>query len=289
MALLAQVAVNSLIAGATYALLGMGFTLIYGTVKFVHMTHGVFAAMGGYMVFYLVKSLGWNMWVGIAVGIIVAGLFGWLSEKFVYSSLRRRRASTLVMFIASLGLFTALQSFIAILFTSQLQTLPESPFGGRIWEIAGTAITSTQILIIFVTALVYVGLRLFLDLTKFGKAVKAVSDDEEVAKIVGINTERVVSFIFFLGSALAGLAGILVGFDTGVHPTMGLLALLEAAVSAIIGGLGNLFGSVIGGFLLAFVENFGVMKIANEWRGAIAMGVLLLFLLFKPEGIFGKR
>ena len=119
----------------------------------------------------------------------------------------------------------------------------------------------------------------------FGKSVRAVSDDEEVAKIVGINTERVIGWIFFIGSAVAGLAGILVGFDTGIQPTMGLNLLLKGIIAAIVGGVGNIWGALLGAILLGFVENFGIWKISGEWKDAIAFVLLILFLIFRPKGI----
>ncbi|MCX6715691.1 MAG: branched-chain amino acid ABC transporter permease, partial [Candidatus Taylorbacteria bacterium] len=124
--------------------------------------------------------------------------------------------------------------------------------------------------------------------TMFGKAVKAVGDDEEVAKIVGINTPRIIGWVFGIGSAIAGLAGILVGFDTGIEPTMGLSLLLKGVIASIIGGIGNVYGGVLGAFLLGFIENFGIWKISGEWKDAIAFAVLILFLLFRPQGILRR-
>jgi len=128
-------------------------------------------------------------------------------------------------------------------------------------------------------------LILLLYKTKFGKAVRAINDDEEVAKIVGINTNKIIGYVFFIGSAIAGLAGILVGFDTGIEPTMGLNLLIKCVIASIVGGVGNIYGGVLGAFLLGFVENFGIWKISGEWKDAIAFGLLILFLIFRPRGI----
>ena len=133
-----------------------------------------------------------------------------------------------------------------------------------------------------------VGLVLLLKYTMFGKAIKAVSDDEEVAKIVGINTNKIISYVFFIGSAIAGLGGILVGFDTGIEPTMGFALLLKGVIAAIIGGVGSIYGALIGAFLLGFVENFGIWQISGEWKDAIAFILLILFLIFRPRGIMNK-
>jgi branched-chain amino acid transport system permease protein len=133
-----------------------------------------------------------------------------------------------------------------------------------------------------------VAIGLIFRYTIFGKAVKAIGDDEEVSKIVGINTEKIIGWVFFIGSAIGGLAGILIGFDTGIEPTMGLSLLLKGVIACIIGGIGNVYGGVLGAFLLAFIENFGIWQISGEWKDAIAFIVLILFLLFRPRGILRK-
>ena len=152
----------------------------------------------------------------------------------------------------------------------------------------GGVITQTQ-LITLITALVIMAvIAMVFRYTLFGKAIKAIGDDEEVSKIVGINTEKIIGKVFFIGSAIGGLAGILIGFDTGIEPTMGLSLLLKGVIASIIGGIGNVYGGVIGAFFLAFVENFGIWKISGEWKDAIAFGVLILFLLWRPQGILRK-
>jgi len=286
--ILPQLIVNIIIAGAIYALVALGFNLIYGATKFFNLAHGVIAAVGGYAVFYFAKTLGWNVYLAVIIGVLLAGIAGYGLDKFVYLPLRKRKASNMVLLVASLGAFTAIQAVIAILFTSQFKTLSYSVGTQRIFEIFDGVITQTQLIILMSVALITAGLILLLYKTRFGKAVRAMSDDEEVAKIVGINTNRIIGRIFFIGSAIAGLAGILVGFDTGIEPTMGLGLLLKGVIASIIGGVGNIYGGVMGAFLLGFVENFGIWKISGEWKDAIAFALLIVFLLFRPKGIMNK-
>ncbi len=283
-----QLVMNSIIAGAVYTLIALGFNLIYGATRFFNLAHGVMAAIGGYAVFYFAKTLGWNLYLSIAIGIIIAGLIGYLMDKIVYRPLRKRKASNMVLLVASLGAFTAIQAIIAILFTSQFQTLSRNTGGQKIYEIAGGVITQTQLIILICGIAIMAGLALLLKYAMFGKAIRAISDDEEVAKIVGINTNKIIGYVFFMGSAIAGLAGILVGFDTGIEPTMGMGLLLKGVIASIIGGIGNIYGGVLGAFLLGFVENFGIWKISGEWKDAIAFGLLIIFLLFRPQGIIKK-
>lgn len=287
MEILPQLILNSIIAGAIYMMVALGFNLIYSTVKFFDLGYGALTTVGGYMVFLFYKKLGLDLSLSIGLGILITGSIGYLINKFIYKKLRDRKASNMVMLVASLGILTVLQAVIAMIFTSQFQTLSAGG-NSRVFEIAGAVITEVQF-IILVTGLLIAGvLSLVLKKTLFGKAVSAVSDDEEVSKIVGINTNKIIGAVFFIGSMIAGLAGIFVGFDTGIEPTMGMHLLLKGVIASIIGGIGNIYGGVLGAFLLGFVENFGIWKISGEWKDAIAFGLLIVFLLFRPSGILRK-
>lgn len=288
MDIIPQLVVNSLIAGAIYTLVALGFNLIYGATKFFNLVHGVMAAIGGYAVFYFAKTLGLNVYVAIIFGVVLAGFVGFGLDKFVYLPLRKRKASSMVLLVASLGVMTALQAVIAILFSSQFKTLSQYVGAQKLFEVFGGVITQTQIVMLLVAALVMAGLVLLLYKTQFGKAVRAISDDEEVARIVGINTNKIIGYVFFIGSAIAGLVGILIGFDIGIEPTMGLSLLLKGVIASIVGGVGNIYGGVLGAFLLGFVENFGIWKISGEWKDAIAFALLIGFLIFRPRGIMNK-
>ena len=285
MSILPQLIANSLIAASTYALVALGFNLIYATTKFFNLAHGAMAVVGGYAVFFLLGTFtGINVVFAVIIGALLAGFLGWALDRAVYVPLRKRKASNMVMLVASLGAFTVIQAVIAMLFTSQFQTLSNFA-GGKVYSIGGAAITGTQVIIFFAALMIMIGLLVLLKKTMFGKAVRAVSDDEEVAKIVGINTERIIGWVFFVGSAIAGLAGVLVGFDTGIQPTMGMNLLLKGVIAAIVGGIGSVWGAVAGALLLGFAENFGIWKISGEWKDAIAFGLLIIFLIFRPQGV----
>ena len=283
-----QLVANSIIAGSVYALVGLGFTLIYGAVRFFDLGYGVFTAVGGYTVFFLSKMLGLPVLPSVVLGVLVAGLLGFVVNIIVYKPIRKRGASNLVLLVASLGVLTMLQAVIAILFTSQFQTLSQNIVEQRTYNIFGGIITEIQVIILLSAFGVMIALALLLKKTKFGKAVRAISDDEEVAKTIGINTGKIIGYVFFIGSASAGLAGILIGFDTGIEPTMGLALLLKGVIAAIIGGVGNIYGAVLGAFLLGFVENFGIWQISGEWKDAIAFILLTVFLIFRPQGILPR-
>lgn len=287
MNVISQIILNSIIAGAIYTLVAISFNLIYGVTKFFNLAHGMIAIVGGYTTFYFSKILDLNIYIAIILGIISSGLIGYSLDKLIFLPLRKRKASNMVLLVASLGAMTSLQGIIAILFSNQFRTL--SNMGEqRIFEFFGGAITQTQLIIILTAFLVTIGLLLILYKTDFGKAVRAISDDEEVARIIGINTNKIIGYVFFIGSAIAGLAGILVGFDTGFEPIAGLNLLLKGVISSIVGGMGDVYGGILGSFLLGFLENFGIWKISGEWKDAIAFALLITFLIFRPQGIINK-
>ena len=288
MEILPQLIINSIIAGSIYALLAMSFNLIFGTTKFFNFVHGSYAVIGGYAVFYLSKMVGLPVFWAMLIGIATAGAAGFVFDKAISLPLRKRKSTNLVKLVASIGLFTVIQAIVAILFTSQFQTLSNSSTTQKIYQISSGVITQTQVIMFLSAVMIFAGLILILKFTLFGKAINALSDDEEVAKIVGINTNKIISYVFLIGAAIAGWAGILVGFDTGVEPTMGLHLFLKGVIAAVVGGVGSVSGGFLGGFVLGFVENFGIWKISSEWKDAIAFGLLIIFLLFRPSGIIKK-
>lgn len=285
-----QLTINSLVASAIYVFIALSFNLIYGTSRFFNLAHGAIAIVGGYGVFLFGSLLGLNVFISIILGVLLAGLVGFLLEKIIYLNLRKRKASVMILLVASLGAMTMIQALLQILFGSQFKSLGNVLSVAQTYSLFGLggSITKTQIIIIILAGLVSVGLILFINKTLFGKAVKAISDDEEVAKIVGINTNKIIGYVFFLGSAIAGLGGALIGFDTGLEPFLGLKLLLKGVIAAIIGGAGSLSGAVIGSLLLGFVENFGIWPLSAEWKDTVAFLLLIIFLIFRPKGIMNK-
>jgi branched-chain amino acid transport system permease protein len=282
MTIFRQLLLNGLNAGALYALVAVGFTLIYRTTKFFNLTHGAMVTVSAYTVFYLATH-GLGLYLAGAIGVLVAGSVGFALEKIVYLPLRRRRASNMVLLVASLGGLTMLQAAIAMLFTSQGKVL-ESGIP-PIYDVFGGVVTLTQVQIMVSAIAITVALSLVIKYTRFGEAVEAISDDAEVAAIAGIRTDRVIGYVFFIGSAIAGLAGFLVGIQAGIDPRMGMGLLLKGVISAIVGGLGSLRGAFLGAFVVGLVENFGIWKLPTVWKDAIAFGLLIAFLLVRPRGI----
>ena len=289
MDMLTQIIFNSLIAGAIYALVALGFNLIYGATKFFNFAHGSIAVAGGYATFYFNKILGVDVYLSVLLGIFCAGFLGYISDKLVFSPLRKKKSSHMIFMVASLGILIVIQAIISLIFTSEFQTLSNSLTSSKKYIFLTGIITQTQ-LILFLSALLIMGLLvLVLKKTMLGKTISAISDSEEIAKNIGINSNRVISYVFVIGSAIAGVAGIFVGFDTGISPTMGMSLLLKGVIASIIGGVGNVYGGVLAAFMLGLIENFGVWNFSGQWKDAISFAVLILFLLFRPQGMFGKK
>jgi len=284
-----QIALNAIIAGAIYSLVAIGFTLIYSVARFFDLGYGALAVVGGYTVYYFYNILGVQLIPAIILGVVFAAVLGVLIETFLYRPLRARKSSNTVMLVASLGVLTVVQAIVAMIFTSQFQTLSRAGSETQVYSIFGGMITETQLVILATALLIMTGLVLVLRFSLFGKAIRAIADDEEVANIVGINAKRIMAYVFIIGSAIAGLAGIGTGFDTGLQPTIGFSLLLKAVVASIIGGIGSIYGAVLGAFLLAIIENLGAWQFSGEWKDAIAFAVLIAFLLFRPQGILGKK
>ncbi len=288
MSIIPQLIVNSIIASALYALIALGFNLIYSTTKFFNLAHGAFAVVGGYTAFTLISDAGWPLLPSLIAGVAIAGIVGFALDKIIFLPLRKRKASTMVLLVASLGAFTVIQALVAIFFTSEFHTIAHDGTLTRLYTIGSAVITQTQTVMVAAAVIITACLAMFLNPTRVGKSIKAVSDDEEVSTIIGIKTDAVMNAVFVIGASIAGLAGVLVGLDTGIEPTMGMNLLLGGVIAAIIGGIGNIYGSLLGALLLGFVENFGIWKISSEWKSAIAFSLLILFLIFRPQGILKK-
>lgn len=283
-----QLLVNGIIAGSIYALIAIGFTVIYRTVKFFHFAHGVVYTAGAYFAYTLIISLHLNFALSFFLAIILAGLLGVVIDRCVYLPLRKRNASNLIFLLASFGVVIFIQNLIQLIYGAQILTIRTGPVKEG-HHFLGAVITDIQILILAVSIILMIFIWFFIQRTKKGKAMRAVSDDPIAANVVGINPEKIILTSFAIGSALAGAAGILISFETNIEPTMGFSALLKGVIACIIGGIGNIPGAVLGGFFLGLAENLGIWKISAGWKDCIAFVILIIFLLIRPGGLLGTK
>jgi branched-chain amino acid transport system permease protein len=283
-----QLLINGLIAGAIYSLVSSGFALIYSICKFVHFAHGSVIALSAYFLYFLFSMLGLNFWLSVFLSIIFASLLGFLIDKIIYKQLRKRKASNTILLMASVALLIFFESLILLLFGADVKTIGYIKISKGI-EIFNAIITPLQIVIIIVSIILLISLFLFMKKTKIGKAMRAVADNKDVAEVVGISAERIYSWSFIIGSLIAGIAGILVGLEQNLEPTMGTNLMIKGFTAAIIGGIGSVPGSILGSFLLGLVENFGIWFLPSGYKDAIAFIILFIFLLFRPQGILGVK
>jgi branched-chain amino acid transport system permease protein len=288
MFVLNQIFINGLIAGAIYALVASGFSLIYSTCKFVHFAHGAVISLTAYFLFFLFSISGLNFWLSIIFALIFSVLVGWLMNKIVYEKFRKRKTSSTILLIASFALLILLESLILMLFGADIKTIGYIKISKGL-EFLGAIITPLQIIIVGASIFLLIFLWFFMKKTKIGKAMRAVSDNKDVAEIVGISSEKIYSWVFAVGSLIAGVSGILVGLEQNLEPMMGGNLMIKGFTAAIIGGIDSVPGAILGSFLLGFAENFGIWFLPSGYKDAIAFIILFIFLLFRPQGILSIK
>lgn len=283
-----QILINGLIAGSIYALVASGFSIIYSTCKFVHFAHGTTVIFAGYFLYYFYSLLGLDFYLACLLTLIATIILGLLTNYFVYRPLRRRKASPSILLIASVALLILFESLIQILFGADVKTI------GFIETSKGIAIgtgliTPLQIVIVLVAIALFIFLTIFMKKTKIGKAMRAVSDNKNVAEIVGISAEKIYTWSFAISSAIAAIAGILIALEQNLEPSMGTGLMVKGFAGAIIGGIGSIPGAVVGSYFLGLVENFGIWFLPSGYKDAIAFVILFIFLLIRPNGIFSIK
>jgi branched-chain amino acid transport system permease protein len=305
---LLQHLINGLAAGTIYALVALGYTMVYGVLRLINFAHGDVMMVGvfvGYAVAFLLGAdasspLGAVVVFAAAMG--ACAVLGWLIERFAYRPLREK--PRLTSLITAIGISFALSYGFQLdgqvtLGGTSYTLLPgaaarrfPSIIPPKEWLVFGdhdVIVWNWQVLSLAIAVALMVGLQVLVFRTRFGKAMRAVSHDHKVAGLLGIPVDRVISITFMLGSALAAGAGILYAIkDKSVQPLMGMYVGLKAFVAAVIGGIGNLPGAVVGGLLLGLCEEFVVGYTASSWRDAVAFGFLIAVLLVRPAGLFGK-
>ncbi|MDR1509387.1 MAG: branched-chain amino acid ABC transporter permease [Synergistaceae bacterium] len=287
---------SGLAVGSIYALIAIGYTMVYGILFFVNFAHGDVYMFGTYCAFFIftaflgIDAAGEITIMKFIVGLIPAmaacAVIGVLLERLVYRPIRK--GSRLSAMISALGASLFLCNGAMYLFGSQTRPMPKL-FAGQFLTIGNTIISYIQITIFVLSLILMLVLHLFIKRTKLGKAIRAVSDDQRAAVLMGINMDYAISATFAIGSALAGAAGILVGIYYGaVYPTMGAVAGLKAFTAAILGGIGSIPGAMFGGIVLGLIESLGGAYISFGYRDAIAFCVLIIVLWLMPTGILRK-
>ena len=269
-------------------MVALGFAVIYRTVKFFHLAHGVVYTSGAYIGYTLAVQLKLPIILAFLLAMPLSAFLGVLIERIVYHPLREKKASNLILLLASFGVFIFIQNLIQLIYGAQTLSLRTGPVKEG-YAIFSAVITSVQITILITSIVLMIALWFFVMKTKLGKAMRAVSDDPVAANIVGINPEKIIMISFALGSALAGAAGFLIGLETNLEPTMGFSMILKGIIASIVGGIGSIPGAMIGGVFIGLSENIGIAWLPSAWKDVIVYIILIIFLLVKPHGFLGIK
>lgn len=283
-----QFLANGVITGLEYSLIAIGFAAIYQTTRFFHFAHGAVYTFGAYLGYLFAIQAGLDRIISFPLACIVTASLGVALELGVYRPMRKRDATDLTLLIASLGVYVVLQNVISMVWGDDTKTLRT----GEVVEghlILGARITNTQIAIIVTSISLMVLMSVTLTHTKFGKSLRALANDPDLARLSGINSDRYILYTFAIGSFLAAIASIMITFDTDMTPTMGFNALLMAVTAVIVGGVDSLPGAALGGLMTGLAQNLGVAVLPSQWQDTIAFVILILFLLFRPYGILGRK
>jgi branched-chain amino acid transport system permease protein len=288
-----QQLINGLSLGSIYALIALGYTMVYGILKFINFAHGEVFMLGAFAGFYLARFFNITepslpgFLIIIILSMIATSVIGVVIEKLAYKPLRR--SSKLTVLITAIGVSLFLQYSGQLIFGPDPKSFP-TLIENVSFNVIGATIGSNQIVVLAAAILLMFMLKIIVMNTKLGTAIRAVSNNMTAASLMGININNVISFTFVLGSSLAGAAGILYGINyPSIDPLMGLLPGLKAFVAAVLGGIGNFPGAAVGGIIIGLVETFTVGYLSPTYRDAIAFAILIIILLVKPTGIFGSR
>ncbi len=279
--------INGISLGSVYAIIALGYTMVYGIAKMLNFAHGDVIMVGGYMAFCASNYLGWNAFLCVVFSMLVCTLLGIVIERLAYKPLRS--ASSLAVLITAIGVSYFLQNAALLIWTSNTKSFPDLFKLGTI-SLGGVQISGITLVTILTCIVIMIGLTLFINNTKVGKAMRAVSEDRGAAQLMGINVNATISMTFAIGSGLAAIAGVLLctSYPT-LMPTTGAMPGIKAFTAAVFGGIGSIPGAMLGGILLGIIEIFGKAYISTQLSDAIVFAVLIIVLIVKPTGLLGKK
>ncbi|RSJ22769.1 High-affinity branched-chain amino acid transport system permease protein LivH [Streptococcus intermedius] len=282
-----QQLVNGLILGSVYALLALGYTMVYGIIKLINFAHGDIYMMGAFMGYFLINSLHLNFFLALILAMIGTAALGVLVEFLAYRPLRN--STRIAALITAIGVSFFLEYVMVYFVGANTRSFPQVIETVR-YSFGPISLTNIQLMILTVSLILMVLLQVIVQKTKMGKAMRAVSVDSDAAQLMGINVNRTISFTFALGSALAGAAGVLIAlYYNSLEPLMGMTPGLKSFVAAVLGGIGIIPGAALGGFVIGLLETFATAFGMSDFRDAIVYGILILILLVRPAGILGKN
>ena len=278
---------NGLILGSVYALLALGYTMVYGIIKLINFAHGDIYMIGAFMGYYLINTLHLNFFVALILSMIGTAILGVVIEFLAYRPLRN--STRIAALITAIGVSFLLEYGMVFFVGANTRSFPQVIKTVR-YTLGPISISNIQRMILGISILLLVGLQFIVQKTKMGKAMRAVSVDSDAAQLMGINVNRTISFTFALGSALAGAAGVLIAlYYNSLEPLMGMTPGIKSFVAAVLGGIGIIPGAALGGFVIGLLETFATAVGLSDFRDAIVYAILIIILLVRPAGILGKN
>lgn len=283
-----QQIINGISLGSIYALIALGYTMVYGIIKLINFAHGDVFMIGAFVGFYAITALGLGFFPALLLAMLVCAIFGVLIERIAYKPLRN--ATRIAALITAIGVSLFIEYTTIFFRGAQPVAYPAQLIPSKKFEVLGVIIDSQSILILGVSLSLMVILQLIVHHTKVGKAMRAVSYDAEAARLMGISVDQTISATFAIGSSLAGAAGVIFGlYYIKIEPLMGIIPGIKAFVAAVLGGIGIIPGAMVGGLLLGLLEALVSAAGYSLWRDGVVFVVLILILIFKPAGLFGKN
>lgn len=284
---LIQQLVNGLSLGAIYALIALGYTMVYGIIKLINFAHGDVMMVGAFVGFFAVTILGTNIFVAMLAAMLLCAILGIIIDRVAYRPLRN--STRIASLITAIGVSFLLEYLTIFLIGPNQKVFPEAAFNVKAYHVSGLSILNKDVFVFVSAVALMLILQYIIKYTKTGKAMRAVSLDMEAAVLMGISVDKTISITFAIGSALAAAAGVMVGvYYNTINPLMGIIPGLKAFVAAVLGGIGIIPGAMVGGFVMGLLETM-VSGYGNSlYRDAVAFGVLILILLIKPTGLFGR-
>jgi branched-chain amino acid transport system permease protein len=287
--MLGQQLLNGITAGATYALFALGFTLMFGVLRVINLTYGFYFSAGAFLALFLAKSLTLPIWLVLPLTAIGAGLIATVLDGLLLTRLRRTRAPELASLMVTLGATLLLYALMNAAFGTEIRRFPAAWFGGGAIQFAGLRLSTGQLLVIGTAALMVVGLMLLIERSRFGLALRALSENGEAAQLMGVDADGLVRLVSFISGALGGTAGLLIGLEfNAIEPYMGEAMMLKGFAVIIIGGLGDIRGALIAGLLVGVLEALTAGYVASSLKDAVGFGLLILTLWVRPVGLFGR-
>ena len=282
-----QTLISGLSLGSIYALIALGYTMVYGIAKMLNFAHGDVIMIGAYAVIASVNQAHMNPVLAVFVSIVICSVLGVTIEFLAYKPLRK--APSLAVLITAIGVSYFLQNLALLIFGSEQKAFP-ALVKLPTFTAGGVSIDGITLATLVVTALIMIALTLFINKTRMGKAMRAVSEDKEAAELMGISVNKTITITFAIGSALAAVASIFFGSAyVYIRPTTGAMPGIKAFTAAVFGGIGSIPGAMLGGILLGLIEQFAKTYISSLWSDAIVFAVLVLVLVIKPTGLLGKK